>query len=336
MEMAHNEEREGSSEEGGERVDPQAYATGYHAPVLWKEVIEGLIWNRAGAYVDATLGGGGHAAAILDTLEPAGRVIGLDQDADAVEAASRRLRGAIHAGRLMVLTGNFGALKEMLAGAGIEHVDGILLDLGVSSHQVDASERGFSYSAEGRLDMRMDAGARLAASEVINHESEESLRTVMWEYGEEPRARAIARRIVARRPLDTTRDLADIVRASVPSREATKSLSRVFQAFRIYVNRELEMLERVLEQSTDLLPNGGRIAVISYHSLEDRRVKRFFRYGNFSGEPRRDLYGNLITPWKEFTRRPIQPRADEIEKNPRARSARLRIAERMTTEGRQQ
>lgn len=335
MEMGQNDDRGDASGRDFERERSARYATGYHAPVLWKEVVEGLIWDRRGTYVDATLGGGGHSAALLDALAPEGRVIGVDQDADAVEAASARLRAEIEAGRLRVLAGNFGQLDEMLVREGAGRVHGLLLDLGVSSHQVDTAERGFSYSGEGKLDMRMDPGSGIGAHEVINSATEEELRAVMREYGEEPRARMIARRIVERRPLATTRDLADVVRSSVPSREATKSLSRVFQALRIYVNRELEMLERVLERSAELVRDRGRIAVISYHSLEDRRVKRYLRYGNFHGEPRRDLYGNLLAPWRELTRRPIQPTSDEIETNLRARSARLRIAERTENESRE-
>lgn len=310
--------------------DPLRYASAYHAPVLYKAVVEGLITDPAGLYVDATLGGGGHTAALLDALAPEGRVVGIDQDADALAAAQVRLAAEAERGRFRAVRGNFGDLAQIAEAEGIAAVDGLLLDLGVSSFQIDTADRGFSYRAGGALDMRMDTRRAASAYEVINTWAEPALRQMLHDYGEEPRARRIARAIVQARPVETTGALADVVRSAVPEREEVKTLSRVFQAIRIAVNDELAVLERVLEAATQLVRPGGRLAVISYHSLEDRRVKRFVRYGNFQGEPVRDFYGNLVAPWKELTRKPIEAGEQEVELNPRARSARLRIAERAT------
>ena len=240
----------------------------------------------------------------------------------------RRPVSGWQAGRFIPVRGNFGDLKALLARAGCEQVDGLLLDLGVSSHQIDTPARGFSYGASGRLDMRMDTAQALSAYDVVNTWDDGELRRVLRAYGEEPRATQIVRAIVAARPVETTGELADLVRSAVPTRDEVKSLARVFQALRIAVNDELAVLERVLAAAVDVLRPGGRIAVISYHSLEDRRVKRFLRYGNLEGEPVRDLYGNLLTPWREVERKPIAAEADEVAVNPRARSARLRVAER--------
>jgi 16S rRNA (cytosine1402-N4)-methyltransferase len=203
------------------------------------------------------------------------------------------------------------------------------MDLGVSSHQLDDASRGFSYQGSARLDMRMDDRGGISAYEVVNAWSPAALGRLFRQFGEEPKAMRIAHRIAERRPLETTGALADAVRSVVPSREAHKTLARVFQALRIAVNEELDVLERALKAGVDLVRPGGRIAVISYHSLEDRRVKRFLRYGNLDGKPVRDLYGHLVTPWRLITRKAIQPGEREISLNPRARSARLRIAERI-------
>lgn len=333
--MENDEPDGGNSGIEGRRGGPLAYATDYHAPVLCKAVVDGLIWNRHGVYVDGTLGGGGHTSAMLDVLEPDGRVIGIDQDPDAIEAASSRLRSEVESGRLLVLQGNFGSVQTLISEAGFDTVDGLLLDLGISSHQIDSAERGFSYSAEGELDMRMDKDSAVSAYDLVNSWTESELCDLMRSFGEEPRARVLARRIIEARPLESTHDLAAVIRRSVPQRDEMKTLSRVFQAIRIAVNRELEVLEDVLEQAVGFIEPPGRIAVISYHSLEDRRVKRYLRYGNFQGEPVRDFYGNLVAPWKELTRHPLQPDETEIGTNPRARSARLRIAERIGDESRE-
>lgn len=308
------------------------YATGYHAPVLYTEVAEGLVTNPSGVYIDGTLGGGGHTAALLDALGPDGIVVGIDQDPEALAAAEARLSDAATAGRFRTIRGNFGDLAVLLPDAGLGEVDGVLLDLGVSSHQIDEATRGFAYAADGPLDMRMDTDAPFSASDLVNRAEPDELIHILRAYGEEPRAPRIVRVLLDRRPVETTAELADAVRSAVPYKEEVKSLSRVFQALRIAVNDELAVLERALVASLRVLRPGGRLAVIAYHSLEDRRAKQFLRYGNFEGEPVRDFYGNLLTPWELVTRKPITASDDEIDANPRARSARLRIAEKRDPE----
>lgn len=318
----------GASHDYEEGESPLRYASAYHAPVLWKTVRDELITDPSGCYVDATLGGGGHAAALLDALAADGRVVGIDRDPEAIATAEERLRDAQSEGRFETLRGNFGDLTTLLRNHGYETVDGVLLDLGVSSQQIDDSQRGFSFMEEGPLDMRMDPRGARTADQVVNVWSEAELRRALYEFGEERRSRRIARAIVEARPLETTAELADAVRAVIPEHKSVKTLARVFQGIRIAVNEELSMLERALEQATTVVRLGGRLAVISYHSLEDRRAKRYLRYGNFEGEPVRDLYGNLVAPWEELHRKPIRASEAEIEANPRARSAKLRLAER--------
>jgi 16S rRNA (cytosine1402-N4)-methyltransferase len=312
--------------------DPLRYATDFHAPVLSHDVQARLVTDATGRYVDATLGGGGHARALLDVLEPEGSVLGLDRDPEALATARDRLADAREAGRFRAVHGTFGTLRDVLEAEGVVPIDGLLLDLGVSSHQIDEPERGFSFRDEGPLDMRMDPQRGLTARQVVNEWAERDLRDVLREYGEERRAGSLARAIVQARPLDTTRDLAEVIEANVPPPDTVGTLTRVFQALRIVVNAELDELEDALEQATECVRPGGRIAVISYHSLEDRRVKRYLRYGNFEGEPRRDLYGTLVAPWTETPRGPIEAGEEEVEANPRARSARLRVAERRDDE----
>jgi len=314
------------------RDDPLRYATDYHAPVLSHDVRTRLVTDPAGTYVDATLGGGGHARALLDELGSEGFVFGIDQDPDALDAARSRLAEERDAGRFRAIRGNFGDLEAILDAEGLVPVDGLLLDLGVSSHQIDAPERGFSFQEDGPLDMRMDPERGLTARQIVNAWSESDLRVALRDYGNEQRAGALAHAIVEARPLETTQDLAEVVRGAVPPPDEVKTQARVFQALRIVVNAELKVLERALEQSPGVVHTGGRIAVIGYHSLEDRRVKRYLRYGNFEGEPRRDLYGNRVAPWKETPRGPIEASDAEVKANPRARSARLRVAERRDDE----
>ena len=316
--MAERDENGGKAE----------YGSAYHVPVLSTTVTEGIITESGGVYVDATLGGGGHAAALLDALSSRGRVIGIDQDVEAIETVRSRLAADIERGRFKAIRGNFEHLERLLAEAGETQIDGLVLDLGVSSHQLDTASRGFSYLAEGELDMRMDTQSGLSAHEILNDWDRRDLRSLLSTYGEEPRASQLARAIESARPLRGTRELAQLIRQNVPARDEVKTLSRVFQAIRIAVNREIEVLEAVLEGAVRVVRPGGRIAVISYHSLEDRRVKRYLRYGNFRGEPMRDVYGNLLSPWDEVTRKPVRPDEAEIGANPRSRSARLRIAER--------
>ncbi len=314
--------------DAGDGDDALRYASSFHAPVLCKAVTERLVTNKGGVYVDTTLGGGGHSAALLDALSSRGRVIGIDQDVEALDAARSRLAADMERGRFKALRGNFEHIERLLEEAGEPLVDGLLVDLGVSSHQLDTASRGFSFSSEGELDMRMDVRGGLSAHDIVNGWEERALKEVLSSFGEEPRSGRIARAVVAARPIESTTELAGAVRGVVPEREEVKTLSRVFQALRIAVNREIDVLERVLEASVSVVRAGGRMAVISYHSLEDRRVKRFVRYGNFEGAPLRDLYGNLLSPWDELTRKPIRPAEVEVEANPRARSARLRVAER--------
>ncbi len=281
----------------------------YHTPVLLEEVVA-LLQPRGGAlYVDATVGGGGHAEAILRAAAPDGRLIGLDWDEEALAASRERLKewGA----RVRLVRANFAELDEALMNEGVTTVDGIVFDLGVSSRQFDEPSRGFSFLREGPLDMRMDRSTGRTAAEVVNTASEKELADIFFRFGEERRARAIARRIVAARPIETTTQLAGLIG---PRRGAIHPATRVFQALRIYVNNELENLKRGLTAATRVLKPGGRIAVISFHSLEDRIVKRHFRE----------------TPsLRVITRKPVRPTEQEIERNPRARSAKLRVAEKM-------
>ena len=316
---------ESSSRAAGERHD---YATRYHAPVLCNAVVDNLVTDLSGTYVDGTLGGGGHTAALLDALADQGHVIGIDRDAQACAEAARRLTAEIDRGRITIVNGNFSEVETLLASLKIAAVDGILLDLGVSSHQLDEADRGFSYLKDGPLDMRMDPDAKTTADMIVNTLSETELRRILRAYGEEPRSAGIARAICAGRPVRSTGHLAEIVRSQVRTTDAIKTLSRVFQAIRLAVNGEIDALERALVSASGLVRTGGRIAVISYHSLEDRRVKRFLRFGNFMGESRKDVYGTLLSPWNPITKRPVLPGEDELEQNPRSRSAKLRVAER--------
>jgi len=324
------EEDEIEIDNEGHRVpdDVSQFATGFHAPVLCKIVTEELVTEKSGVYVDATLGGGGHTAALLEYLSEEGQVIGIDRDPEALETTRLRLDNEIARGRLSILQGDFGDLERLLRTAGFEKVDGVLVDLGVSSHQVDTPERGFSYTLEGHLDMRMNVQSGKTAYDIVNDTSLVTLRGILSKYGEEPRSARIAAAIVRSRPIETTRKLAEVIKRVIPSRETTKTLARVFQGIRIMVNNELEELESVLAAGVRVIRQDGRMLIISYHSLEDRRVKRFFRYGNIEGLPVHDVYGNLITPWRELTRKPVTASAAEVQTNPRARSARVRYAAR--------
>ena len=306
-----------------------AYATAYHAPVLLAETVEGLVTDPDGLYVDGTLGGGGHSAALLDALGPGALVVGIDQDDEALAEATAR----IDDDRFRAIKGNFADIDTLLTAAGLgpahgRAVAGVLLDLGVSSHQIDEAARGFAFSADGPLDMRMDgAGSAETAADLIDRLSADALADLIYAYGEEGRSRQIARAVKAASPR-TTGDLAAAVRKSVPTRDEIKALARVFQALRIAVNDEMGVLERTLPASASVLAPAGRLAVIAYHSLEDRRAKRFLRSGRFSGEAERDVFGNELTPLRLLARRAVTAGDAEIARNPRARSARLRIAER--------
>ena len=311
-----------------EREQFLEYATEYHAPVLCNTVIEGLITDQEGIYLDATFGGGGHTAAILDNLDSAGVVIGLDQDDDALSEGRKRLSDAVSEGRLILVKANFSDLESVVREQTAGPITGILFDLGVSSHQLDVGERGFSHRFEGPLDMRMDQKAELDADLIVNKWDASDLVFIFRKYGEEPRAKAVARAIIKARPIRDTNQLANVIRGAVFVLHEAKTVMRVFQALRIRVNEELDVLESALQAAAIVLKPKGRVAAISYHSLEDRRVKRFLRTGNFEGILQRDIYGNALTPFKELNRKLLTATESEQEKNPRARSARLRIAER--------
>lgn len=297
-----------------------------HIPVLLQESVEALITDKEGIYVDGTLGGGGHSKEILKQLGENGRLYGIDQDDEALEAASGRIGDDP---RFTTIKGNFGYLATLLPPQTHGQIAGILLDLGVSTHQIKEPERGFSFQEDGPLDMRMGNLSGVSAYQIVNEYEYEKLRDIIFHYGEEKQSRKIARAIIEARPVETTGELRDIVSSVVNKRFEVKSLARVFQGIRIEVNRELEMLENVMEQSLEVLKPGGRIVAISYHSLEDRIVKRFFKAGNFKGKVEKDFYGNPISPIKPVNRQVITPTKEEVSVNAASRSAKLRIAEKI-------
>ena len=295
----------------------------YHVPVLLKESLEGLAINPAGTYVDTTFGGGGHSRAILAALDSRGRLLAFDQDPQAQQ-------NAIDDERFTLIPQNFRHIKRFLRFYGVKQVDGVLADFGVSSYQFDTAERGFSTRLEGALDMRMNPEAPLSAYEVVNTYEEEALSTLFFRYGELSQSRQIARTIVQQRstrPIATTGELKQVVQRFLPKGKENKVLAQLYQAIRIEVNGELAALEELLLQLPEIVRPGGRIALISYHSLEDRLVKRFIRDGQFSGEPQKDFYGNLLTPFQKVGKA-IVATQEEIAQNNRARSAVLRVAER--------
>ena len=296
--------------------------TSYHKPVLLKESVEGLDIQKDGTYVDATFGGGGHSREILKRLGPEGKLVAFDQDEDA-------LANAPEDPRFQLLQENFRYIRRFLKFYGIKKVDGILADFGVSSHQFDSPHRGFSTRFDSALDMRMSRTTYRSAQDVINSCTQDELRKLFLEYGELRNAGAIARVLVEKRkekPIGTTGELVDTIRHLAPRGKENKMMAQVFQALRIEVNQEIAAIREFLEQTTELLEPGGRLSVISYHSLEDRLVKRFIRSGNFEGVIEKDFYGNPITPFTAVGKL-VVPDEDEIRKNSRARSARLRIAE---------
>ena len=291
---------------------------GYHRPVLLQASIDNLNIKPNGVYVDVTFGGGGHSKEILKYLDK-GRLIAFDQDPEA-------LANRIDDPRFELVDQNFRFMKNWLRLMGIRQVDGILADLGVSSHQFDSEERGFSIRFDANLDMRMDMKGTLTAADVVNSFEEMQLTQVLRSYGELDNARSMARSIMQARPLFTSEDLKQAVQRHLPRMREHKVLAQLFQALRIEVNRELDVLKEFLEQSADVLAPDGRLVVISYHSLEDRLVKDFMKTGNFEGTPVKDFFGNLQRPLKPLTSKPILPTAEEIEENTRARSAKMRVA----------
>ncbi len=294
----------------------------YHNPVLLEESVAGLNIKPDGIYVDVTFGGGGHSRLILKKLGEKGKLIAFDTDTDA-------LSNRISDKRFVLIPENFRFIKRFLRLHGLKKVDGVLADLGVSSHQFDSAERGFSTRFDGKLDMRMNRESSLTAYRVLNEYDEANLSTILADYAELRTAKGIASAIVKARmekPIETTFDLKIAISQFLPKGRENKILAQVFQAVRIEVNQELEVLKEFLQQLPDLLEEKGRLSIISYHSLEDRLVKRFIRNGLFEGEPERDIFGNYDVPLKKVGKL-IVPGFEEIKKNNRARSAKLRIAE---------
>ncbi len=302
----------------------------YHEPVMADETLAFLLTDRDGAYVDGTVGGGGHAEKICESLSPRGRLIGIDADAEAIEESRKRLER--FGSRVVLIRGNFRNFASELKTLGAGQVAGILLDLGVSSHQIDRPDRGFSFRGDGKLDMRMDDRRGISAHDVINAYPEEQLERIIREYGEERAARRIARALVQERPVSTSGELNGVIERCVGPRFLTKSLARVYQALRIEVNGELDSLREALASVPDALCAGGRCVVIGYHSLEDRIVKEFFRAEAADSIPSRHKY--IPDEPREprlaiLTKRPVTATGDEIARNGRARSAKLRAARRL-------
>ena len=295
-----------------------------HVPVMLQESLAGLAIKPTGTYVDLTFGGGGHARAILEQLS-GGKLLAFDQD-EAAAQVSRQLSDP----QFTFIQANARFMQQFLAFHGVQHVDGILADLGVSSYQIDTAERGFSTRWEGVLDMRMDQTSSLMAQEVVNTYTAAQLQAVFQNYGEVRNARTVAQAIVAARaaqPIRTTQDLRALLQRWVPRGREAKYYAQVFQALRIEVNDELGALKALLQQSASLLKPGGRLVVLSYHSLEDRPVKHFLKTGNFEGALQKDVYGNVLRPFKPVHSKPITPTEEEVQTNNRARSAKLRVGE---------
>ena len=331
--------------------------TGYHVPVMLAEALDGLNIKPSGTYVDVTFGGGGHSRAILERLDEGGRLLAFDQDGDAKLRVESGEWLAGSTGEQTLPTAhcplptnftfigeNFRHLKAFLRLNGVRQVDGILADLGVSSHQFDTAGRGFSTRLEGELDMRMDARGDVTARDLVNSMDEESLAKLLKLYGELPNARQMARAIVEFRGrrsevsaeptahhggIVTTGDLKEAVRRHLPRGMENKYLAMLFQALRIEVNGELEALREMLQQATEMLAVGGRLVVISYHSLEDRLVKNYMKTGNFEGKLEKDFYGNVLAPLRMVSHGAVQASDEELQRNSRARSAKLRVAEKL-------
>ena len=296
----------------------------YHSPVLLTESVEGLNIKPDGVYVDVTFGGGGHSREILKRLGENGRLLAFDQDEDA-------LPNAIDDGRFQLINENFRYIKQFLKFYGIRKVDGVLADFGVSSHQFDQAERGFSTRFDADLDMRMSKKNQVSAFDVVNAYDYGELSRVLFQYGDLRNANAMAKTIVEQReitPIRTTDQLKEVLAPYLPKHREHKILAQIYQAIRIEVNQEIQVIKEFLMQVPELLNEGGRLSVISYHSLEDRLVKRFIRAGQFEGEPEKDFYGNLEVPMKKVGGL-VVPSKEEVKRNNRARSAKLRIAERV-------
>ena len=301
----------------------------YHVPVLLNETLDGLNIKPNGVYVDVTFGGGGHSRAILERLGKGGRLFGFDQDEDA-------MKNALDDKRFTFVRSNFRYLTNFLRYHGIEQVDGILADLGVSSHHFDDETRGFSFRFEGDLDMRMNKRASQTAASVLNTYSEVQLADIFFYYGELQQARRIAKAIVVARSvasIETITQFLDIVKVFFPREREKKDMAKLFQALRIEVNREMDVLKSLLEQSVQVLAPEGRLAVLTYHSLEDRLVKNYVKAGNFEGRQEKDFYGQVVAPFRAINNKVIVASDAEVNENPRARSAKLRIAEKNNNDG---
>ena len=297
----------------------------YHIPALLPETLEALDIKSNGTYVDVTFGGGGHSRAIVEQLDDEGHLYSFDQDEDAVKRA-------FEDSRFTIVYSNFRFLSNFLRYHKVDGVDGILADLGVSFHHFDDKDRGFSFRFEGQLDMRMNQKAKRTAAWILNNYSEEQLADVFYLYGELKHARKIASVICKARSqssIDTVERLLEVTKPLINPRQEKKELAMLFQALRIEVNGEIDVLKKFLQQALDSLNPGGRLVIITYHSLEDRLVKNFMRSGNLKGETEKDFFGRNLSPFKLLTSKPIVPSAQEVERNPRSRSAKLRVAQKL-------
>ena len=297
----------------------------YHIPALLNECLEGLNISPNGTYVDVTFGGGGHSRGIVEKLGEGGRLFSFDQDSDAE-------KNIIDDKRFTFVKSNFRFLKNFMQYHGVSEVDGIIADLGVSFHHFDEADRGFSFRFDGKLDMRMNRKGGKSASDIINRYPEDKIADILYYYGEMRNARRIASAIVRKREnkaIETTSDFLAIIKDMVNPKQEKKELAQIFQALRIEVNDEMASLKSMLLQSAAILKPGGRMVVLTYHSLEDRIVKDFFKFGNFEGKAEKDFFGRVIAPLKQVNNKVIVPTDEEIERNPRSRSAKLRIAEKL-------
>ncbi|MCH5215373.1 MAG: 16S rRNA (cytosine(1402)-N(4))-methyltransferase RsmH [Muribaculaceae bacterium] len=298
----------------------------YHIPALLKETIDGLNIKPDGTYVDVTFGGGGHSRAIIDNLSSNGSLLAFDQDIDAFQ-------NAIEDKRFTFVHSNFRFLKNFLRFHGVTAVDGIVADLGVSFHHFDDEKRGFSFRFDGRLDMRMNKNASISAADILNNYSEQQIADILYLFGELKSARRIAAAIIKHRNaggvFSSVQSLIDVVAKFISPANQKKELAQIFQAFRIEVNNEIDALHRLLVQANIVLKPGGRLCVLTYHSIEDRIVKNFFKSGNINGDIQKDFFGKISTPFRLVNNKVITPSDDEISANPRSRSAKLRIAEKI-------
>lgn len=297
----------------------------YHIPALLNECLDGLNISPNGTYIDVTFGGGGHSRGIISKLGENGKLFSFDQDSDAE-------KNIIEDNRFTFVKSNFRFLKNFMQYHNVKEVDGIIADLGVSFHHFDEADRGFSFRYEGRLDMRMNQRGGKSAADIINRYPEEKIADILYYYGEMRNARKIASAIVKKREaevISTTSELLSTIKPLINPKQEKKELAQIFQALRIEVNNEMASLKSMLKQSSEILKPGGRIVVLTYHSLEDRIVKDFFKYGNFEGKAEKDFFGRVIAPLKQVNNKVIVPTEEEIERNPRSRSAKLRIAEKL-------